>query len=179
VVLDVTGTGVALELTFETRAVRVRPARPHAKPEDAAGTVPDVTISGTPFALLRLAREGRDDPTVAGRVRIVGDMETAQRLARALAQADPDFEELLSRLIGDAAAHQVGRGLRGAYSVVAAGADTVLRDLGEFLSEESRLTPVEAELSSFAAGVDILRDDVARLAKRIERLERGGRNRPT
>lgn len=179
VAVELTGAGIELEVTLEAGAVQVRvPRRPGgAQAQEAAAA--DVTIRGTPFALLRLAREGGDDVTAGGTVRVTGDIETAQRLARALSRVDPDFEEMLARVLGDAAARQVGRGVRGLRSLAYASARTMARDIGEFLTEESRLTPGVKELEAFAAGVETLRDDVARLEKRIERVEHGGRNRST
>ena len=44
------------------------------------------------------------------------------------------------------------------------------RDVGEYLVEESALAPSRAEVDEFATRVDDLRDDVARLEKRVQRL---------
>ena len=113
--VEVQGAGIALLVHFVEEAVLVRRLRADARSEQQGPEppAPDVQISGTPFALARLAREGGSDPTLGGQVRIFGDIDVAQRLSRALATLELDWEELLSRLVGDAAAHQVGRAARG------------------------------------------------------------------
>jgi ubiquinone biosynthesis protein UbiJ len=87
-----------------------------------------------------------------------------------------DAEELASKIFGDVAAHQVGNAVR---SLVASGrrtAATLLQDLGEYLSEESRITPARSELNGLTSAVDALRDDAERLDKRVLRLRRRSRS---
>lgn len=43
-------------------------------------------------------------------------------------------------------------------------------NLAEYLQEESRVLPGPLELENFFADVDTLRDDVERLAARVQRL---------
>ena len=65
-----------------------------------------------------------------------GDAELAQKfreLARLLA---PDPEEELSLLIGDVAAHRIGRLARGALDWSRDAAATLLQDVGEYFSHE-------------------------------------------
>ena len=50
--------------------------------------------------------------------------------------------------------------------------DTLLADTGEYLVEELRVSPPAVELEDFAAEVDRLRDDAARLEKRVAQATR-------
>jgi ubiquinone biosynthesis protein UbiJ len=45
-------------------------------------------------------------------------------------------------------------------------------NLREYLQEEAAVVPSRQELDDFLAAVDTVRDDVERLAARVERLER-------
>ena len=167
------GAGVELLVHFVAEGVLVRRARVD---EEGEAPAPDVHIRGTPLALARLAREGGNDPTLGGQVRIHGDIDVAQRLSRALAELEVDVEELLSRVTGDVAAHQIGRAVRGVGDFAARARSGFERDLGEYLSEEAALTPRREELEQFGADVDVLRDDVERLEQRVRRLAaRGGK----
>ncbi len=134
---------------------------------------PDCTLSGNPLDLLRAGDNTQGARQLfAGHVSIDGDQQTAHRFSEALAGLDIDWEEQLSRLTGDVAAHEIGRALR---ALVAEGkriGGGSAENLSEYLTEEARLLPHRFEIEDFLAEVDTLRDDTERLAARIALLER-------
>jgi len=132
---------------------------------------PDCTLSGAPLAFARLGGGRRDDQLFAGAVEIRGDTETGHRFGELLADLDIDWEEQLSRLTGDVAAHQIGSGVRAAGRWGRQAAEILPADLAEYLQEEARLLPVRLECEEFTSAVDTLRDDVERLEARIRRLQ--------
>ena len=134
---------------------------------------PDALIEGSPVGLaaMGLARRA-EDSLLSGEVRMRGDVALAQRLREILEGLDLDWEEQLARLLGDVPAHQLGRAARGLGRWAREAGETLLKDLGEYLRYEARLTPDRAEVTAFVAAVDALRDDTERLAARVERLER-------
>jgi len=133
---------------------------------------PDCTISGSPIDLLRASdRENGPAQLFAGRVRIDGDNALAQHFSEALAGLDIDWEEQLSQLTGDIAAHEIGRGVRSLRREGSRLGDSAGRNLSEYLTEEARLLPHRFEVEDFVTDVDTLRDDVERLAARITLLE--------
>lgn len=137
---------------------------------------PDATLSGSPFDLLRAG--DKDDghaQLFAGRVRIDGDTAVAQRFSEALAGLDIDWEEQLSRVTGDIAAHEIGRGARAAQREGRRAASSARDNLSEYLTEEARLLPHRYEAEDFLSAVDTLRDDVERLEARIALLEKAAR----
>ena len=138
--------------------------------QDFAGT-PDTVISGTPLALVRVGIAGDRAALFSGEAEIHGDVPLGQRFEALLRGIDIDWEEQLSQLVGDVAAHQVGNLVRDTLAWGAKSADTLRRDVGEYLQEESRQLPRPAEVQIFLAGVDMLRDDIARLEARIRRLQ--------
>ena len=137
---------------------------------------PAATLSGSPLALLRLAGAAPESAIRGGAVQIAGDAEVAQTFRDLLNRARPDLEEELARVIGDVAAHQVGNAVRGAFDFGRRAADTFAQNVGEFLQEERRDVPSRAEAEEFSAGVDRVRDDVARLEARIALLEKQSAN---
>ena len=140
---------------------------------------PDCTLAGSPLDLLRAsAKAAGAQQLFAGHVQIEGDTDLAQRFSEVLADLDIDWEEQLSRLTGDIAAHEIGRGVRAASREGARMRRSSEQILSEYLTEEARLLPHRFEVEDFIADVDTLRDDAERLAARIALLEkrrRGGR----
>ena len=131
----------------------------------------DAVISGTPLALARVGIGEERGLLFAGEVEIRGDVTLGQRFESVLRELDIDWEEQLSHLVGDAAAHQVGNLVRDALQWGAKSADTFGRDLTEYLQEESRQLPQRDEVNKFLAAVDVLRNDVERLDARVKRLQ--------
>jgi ubiquinone biosynthesis protein UbiJ len=138
-----------------------------------SAAVPDVTISGPPFTLLRLLGSLESvDGVLPADVSVSGELQLVQKLARLAKRANIDWEEPLSKLFGDSVAHEIGRGVRGFVSWARAASETFSSDVGEYLREERRLTPTRLEVDDFATHVDRVRDDVERLGVRVARLNR-------
>ena len=128
---------------------------------------PDISIRAPTGTLLSAVLK-RDNDNLRG-IEVNGDAETAQQFSRLLKQADLDWEELLSRYVGDVAAHQIGNAVRDLMSWGRDAAGRLSRDLGEYLQYESRDLPPRHEVQDFLNGVDRLRDDAERLAARLQR----------
>lgn len=138
-----------------------------------SAAVPDVTISGPPFTLLRLLGSLESvDGVLPADVSVSGELQLVQKLARLAKRANIDWEEPLSKLFGDSVAHEIGRGVRSFVSWARAASETFSSDVGEYLREERRLTPTRLEVDDFATHVDRVRDDVERLGVRVARLNR-------
>jgi len=132
---------------------------------------PDCSVRGTPAALLSMAlSEHREDAVFQGAVEIVGENRVAQTLGEVLQGLDIDWEELLSKVVGDTLAHRIGLQARAGGRWAQRTGDTLTQDIREYLQEEGRLLPGREELRAFLTDVDTLRDDVERLAARIARL---------
>ncbi len=133
---------------------------------------PDCWLRGTPLDLLRAGdRDKGADQLFSQRVRIEGDSGLAHRFGAILGDIDIDWEEQLSRLSGDVVAHEVGSAARAARDYGQRAGRTAEQNLKEYLQEETRLVPTRYELQEFLDAVDGLRDDVERLAARVERLK--------
>lgn len=132
---------------------------------------PDTLLSGSPLALAELGLGGdRERALFSGAVEIRGDTATGQRFQQILQAMDIDWEEHLSRLVGDTAAHQAARLAREGQAYARHSADTLRQDLGEYLTEEARLLPARIEVENLLGDIDRLRMDVDRLEARVQRL---------
>jgi len=128
----------------------------------------DTTISGTPIALAKLGlADNPKDILFDGEIQVSGDTRLANQFSRLLAQVDIDWEEIAAQNIGDIAAHKLGNVLRGANKWLQRATSSVNLDMGEYLQEEARLSPSNAELRQFINRVDEAREAADRLAARI------------
>jgi ubiquinone biosynthesis protein UbiJ len=127
--------------------------------------VPAVTIglalSSLPFALL--------DPQAATKdVRLQGDAEFAQALSFVLQNLRPEPEEELSRFVGDAAAMRIVGLVRLSASHWRQLAERMLDNTANYIVTENPMVVGRDEVAAFVEDVTRLRDDVARLEKRID-----------
>lgn len=134
-------------------------------------TDPDVTISGSAMALSKLAlSEDASKALLESGVKIEGDLRTGQRFSEVLKEVDIEWEELLSQVVGDIVAHQMGAAARSTQGWLKDTAQAMRLNTREYLQEESRVLPADAELNYYLDAVDTLRADTDRLAARIQRL---------
>ncbi len=131
----------------------------------------DASLAGTPLGLLSLVGPGAAERMRTAGIRIAGDAEIAQRFQNLLQQARPDFEEELSRVMGDVAAHQVANFARGFLDWGRKAADALTQNVAEYLQEEGRDVPSRVELEEFLEAIDQLRDAADRFEARLARLE--------
>lgn len=129
------------------------------------GDTADAVISGGPFSLISQAIGQRS--IFDGDVKITGDTATAQQFSRCLTEIDVDWEEHLSRITGDAAAHQLGKFSRSFKAWLGARTDSVRDNTADYLRDETGSVPHDWELTEFVEQVDDLRDRVDLLEARI------------
>ena len=128
----------------------------------------DVLITGSLFTLARMA--GAVGAVRDGSLELAGDPLLAQKFQQLLEYAKPDLEEELSGVVGDVAAHRIGEIARGVGKWTREAGATMGANIREYLQEESRDLPSRYEVERFATKVGELRDDVARLEARLNRL---------
>ncbi len=132
---------------------------------------PDVVIAGSLITLARMMKGSGQAAIRSGDVDLTGDAATAQRFQKLLDLAQPDIEEELSRVIGDVAAHRIAEIARGVGKWARDARSTMGGNIREYLQEESRDVPTRYEVDRFTQQVGTLRDDVERIAARLNRLE--------
>ena len=139
--------------------------KPDGRVELAAQAEPDVTIRITPGLGVRLAAQ---DETAWKEVAVSGDTDFAEALNQVCRNLPWDAEEDLSRLVGDIAAHRIVQAGDTLRDWSAQAADNLARSFAEYWTEEQPLIARAADVESFNRDVDRLRDDIARLEKRID-----------
>lgn len=135
----------------------------------APDTAPDVTIQLTPGVMLRLAAR---DASAWNDIVVEGDPQLAAALNTIARNIRWDIEEDLSRVFGDIAAHRMVETGRKLDTWGRQGADNLARSFAEYWTEEQPLIASRADVEQFIREVDVLRDDLARLEKRLELRER-------
>jgi len=130
----------------------------------------EAEIAGGPISLMALAGSRSEEVVQRGDVEIRGDAEVARKYRELAHLLRPDVEEELSLVLGDVAAHQIARFFRAAGSWSARAGSTAVQNLAEYFAHERRDIVPRAEGEQFFTGVDSLREDVDRLAARIELL---------
>ena len=133
----------------------------HATRSDIA----DATFTLTPGIALRVLAA---DPEAWQKVAVTGDTALAREILYIAQNLRWDVEEDLSRVVGDIAAHRIVRSARELKRWQVASTDNFARAAAAYWTEERPLIAGKQDIEHFVREVDRLRDDVARLEKRIE-----------
>jgi ubiquinone biosynthesis protein UbiJ len=167
---------------FAGKSVEIRcPPLPHLQvtilesgmlersPEGAASTL---LVKLRPGALaLLLAR----DKAARGQIEIDGPADLATAVDTLVRDLGWDFEEDLSRVFGDVVAHRLASGGRAFAAWQREALVRLAENFAEYWVEERPLLVRPADAQRFRDDAGALQDEVARLEKRIERMERSGR----
>lgn len=104
-------------------------------------------------------------------VKIDGDAEFATQIAKLAEHLRWEPEEDLSSVVGDAAAHRIATVVRSAGARARRTGRNVLDSIAEYWLDENPQVVRKSALADFDAGLARARDTLARVEKRIERLE--------
>ena len=137
----------------------------------AAGCAPDATVTLASSALPRALAGGAD--AAMRDMRLEGDAEFAQAVSLVARHLRWDVEEDLSKVVGDAAAHRIVGGARAVAARFSETNEKFAANVSEYLLEENPQLIRPRAVRAFADSVRVLRDDIARLEKRVERLSHG------
>jgi ubiquinone biosynthesis protein UbiJ len=128
---------------------------------------PEVRIS-LPASTPLLALQGND--AVMRAARLDGAVNFAEALGFVIRNLRWDVEEDLSKIVGDIAAHRLVGGARDVLVWHQQTAQRLGENLAEYFTEENPQTARRSAIAEFSADVDRIRDDLARLEKRVQRL---------
>ncbi len=166
VALTIEAPALALQIRVDGTRLRVGPVDPAQEPDLAVRS----TLGGL-FAQLPFLAQTRRGGSPVGRVRVSGDAELARRLQQLAARFDPDWQQPFAQVFGEVLGVQLANAVRSALQHAWHGAQDLAHSAAEYITEESRDVVARAELEAFYDDVDILRDDLERLAARLMRLQ--------
>jgi ubiquinone biosynthesis accessory factor UbiJ len=154
---------LALQVRVEGQRLLVGPVEPDIPA--------DLGVRATLGGLIsQLPMFRRDDAPPVGRMRLEGDADLARRLQRLAERFDPDWQQPFARVFGDVLGVQIANAFAAALKQARVAGRNLAESAAEFVTEESRDVVARAELNAFHDDVDVLRDDVERMAARIARL---------
>jgi ubiquinone biosynthesis protein UbiJ len=127
----------------------------------------DATIQISPSLALRLLAK---DANAMSQVRIDGNTDLAKALAKVLQSMKWDYEEDLSKIIGDIPANKISQFAQKTGQEVKVQAINIAEMAAEYWQEENPIITKKRHVEAFVNEVDALRDDVARIEKRLAKL---------
>jgi ubiquinone biosynthesis accessory factor UbiJ len=144
---------------------------------DPEGTLHPAPANASPAVVIRLRQATVLQILAEGepawrKANVEGDTAFASAISKVAANLRWDFEEDLSRVFGDIAAHRMAESGRSAAAWPKQTASGIAASVAEYLTEEKHLLVTPLRAAEFVRDVDELRDAVERLDKRIERLQR-------
>ncbi|SAL24903.1 sterol-binding protein [Caballeronia choica] len=158
-------------------ALVVQPDGLIAATDEAEAQRFDVTVSVPRDALPAFLQGGQ--AAVMKHVKIEGDAEFATTIAKLAEHLRWEPEEDLARVIGDAPAHRIGAVVRTAHEQALRTGRNLLDAVAEFLLDEQPQLVRRSALDAFNADLSHARDALARVEKRVERIERIAGSEPT
>lgn len=141
--------------------------------ERASGDPASALVVKLKAAALPLLAMG--DERARGQIGIEGQADLAAAVDELFRTLRWDFEEDLSRVFGDVVAHRLAAGGRDLAAWQRDAAQRLAENLAEYWTEERPLLVRPADAEKLYRDSRVLQEEVARLEKRIERLEKVGR----
>jgi ubiquinone biosynthesis accessory factor UbiJ len=135
----------------------------------APGTVPDATFTLTPGIALRMLA---GDSGAWQQTTVTGDGALAREILYIAQNLNWDIEEDLSRVVGDIAAHRMVAAANELRRWQRESARSFSQAMAAYWTDEQPLIANKQDVERFVCEVDTLRDDVARLEKRLEQMQR-------
>lgn len=132
----------------------------------------DVLIKGTPTNFFMMIASSKTNSTsLPTDMQIIGDIGLAQRFQEIMQNIEIDFEEPLSKWVGDTLAHKIGRFVRRSHRFTINTSKLLASDISEYLRFEINMLPDELLVEEFSHEVDTLREDIERFQQRVKKLE--------
>ena len=122
-------------------------------------------------ALLQLAASPTTSLADSG-VEVLGSTSLLNNLRYIAGNMEIDWEEALSKLVGDVAAHEAAGQMRAGVRWLQDRMSSGQRLVSEYLTEEMKTVPTKPELDAFSGQIDELRMGADRLAQRFEAVNR-------
>lgn len=131
--------------------------------------LPQALVTSVQNAAQSSAREAAS-AALMRQVRLEGDAEFAQAISVVANNLRWDIEDDLSKVVGDVAATKLSGAARKVGGEIRAAQRKLVDNVAEYLLEENPQLVRPRSVDALAEAIRILRDDLARLEKRVDRL---------
>ena len=132
----------------------------------------DLILRGSTFDFLRVAFIKKDKALTDIPLQVLGDMEFGKQFKEFFSNLEIDYEEQLSKLLGDVAAYPMIQMLKIIRCWTRQNIENLGENLTNYVQTEMNWLVSDEELQLFFSDIDELRNDCARLEARIKRLEK-------
>ena len=166
IALTLESPALAMQIGVSGPRLTVGPVDPSLEPDLSVRSTLGGVLAQLPF----LANARRSNSAPAGRVKVSGDAELARRLQQLATRFDPDWQQPFVKAFGEVLGVQIAQTLRAALVQARRSAKDLAETAAEYVTEESRDVVPRAELEAFHDDVDVIRDDIERMAVRVSRL---------
>lgn len=134
----------------------------------------DTIIKGKLINLLKVGTAGATTTAMFDEsISISGDTRTGEAIRNVLRNLDIDWEEHLSKIVGDSIAHKLTFHFKKTITLSKKGLRSFGENIQEYLHHESQQLPTPQAVENFCQDVGTLRDDIDRMQARIKRLQQG------
>jgi ubiquinone biosynthesis protein UbiJ len=134
-------------------------------------TAINTDIHATLFQLMRL-KFNKNAAITNTQFYIKGDVDTAQLFNQLLQHHQIDWEEHLSKIIGDVTANKMMQLLKKPTAFLKRNKEKFTQDVTEYCQEETQILPSQHEVAAFQQEVDGLRLEIDRLEAKIDLLKK-------
>lgn len=163
----ITGKVIALEVSGLGLCLYAIPGPQGVQLQSQFDGEPDCRLEGQlQHYLLMLQAEDKAEQMFGNGITLHGDTALAQQFQRLLNESHIDWQGLLGDYIGDLAASQLAGAAQQTGEQLQQLASSFIDNSVEYLQEESRILPPQAELDGFLDQVDQLRERMDRLVAR-------------
>ena len=105
-----------------------------------------------------------------GDLEIIGDSHVASTFHNVLKGIEIDWEDLLSKYIGDVAANQLGTAVGKAQDFVKQLGENLRLDVRDYVQDELQIAATETEVDDFISQVNATTAQLDQLEKRVDQL---------
>lgn len=132
----------------------------------------DLILRGSTFDFLSMAFSKKDKALTDIPLQVLGDMEFAKQFKEFFSNLEIDYEEQLSKILGDTIAYPLVKLLKTTRLWAKQSIENLSQNASAYVQTEMNWLVSDEELQLFFSDVDDLRDDCARLEARIKSLEK-------
>ena len=133
----------------------------------------DLILRGSTFDFLRMVFIKKDEAHTNIPLQVVGDMEFGKQFKEFFSNLEIDYEEQLSKIVGDTLAYPMVQALKTIKLWARQNIENFGQNVTNYVQTEMNWLVTHEELQLFFSDVDVLRDDCARLETRLEILQKG------